>query len=155
MQRGVGSVRLLVDSVIPFDVLRLGLRRRRAASYEASFERAREGIFEDEQFPGFGRTDPNPRMVVARHTVRAPCRTHASEFAQGTISRDAKLFFNPQSGVLPCGVRNITNRGASLRVADLTVLPVNFELSFDNFHTKRDCRLVWRDGNFLGVAFQN
>ena len=72
-----------------------------------------------------------------------------------TISRDAKLFFNPQSGVLPCGVRNITNRGASLRVADLTILPVNFELSFDNFHTKRDCRLVWRDGDFLGVAFQN
>ena len=69
-----------------------------------------------------------------------------------TISRGAKLFFNPQSGVLACGFRNITNRGASLRV---TVLPLNFELSFDNFHTKRDCRLVWRDGDFIGVAFQD
>ena len=52
-----------------------------------------------------------------------------------------------------CGVMDITNRGARLRTQDLSVLPVNFELSFDNFRTIRGCRLIWRDGDFLGVAF--
>ena len=83
------------------------------------------------------------------------CNVERRWCGRTTISRGAKLFFNPQSGVIACVVRNISNRGASLRVADLTVLPVNFELSFDNFHTKRDCRLVWRDGDFIGVAFRN
>jgi hypothetical protein len=28
-------------------------------------------------------------------------------------------------------------------------------LSFDNFHTVRECRMIWRQGDFIGVAFQN
>jgi hypothetical protein len=28
-------------------------------------------------------------------------------------------------------------------------------LSFDNFHTIRECRVIWRQGDFVGVAFQN
>ena len=37
----------------------------------------------------------------------------------------------------------------------LNMLPLNFELSFDNFHTVRECRVVWRQGDFVGIAFQN
>ncbi len=54
-----------------------------------------------------------------------------------------------------CGVTDITNAGAGIRTQGLAVLPLNFELSFDNFRTIRKCRLIWRDGNFLGVAFEN
>jgi hypothetical protein len=35
------------------------------------------------------------------------------------------------------------------------LLPLDFELSFDNFHTIRECRVIWRQGDFVGVAFQN
>jgi hypothetical protein len=37
----------------------------------------------------------------------------------------------------------------------LPVLPPNFELSFDNFRSIHKCRLIWRDGDSLGVAFEN
>jgi hypothetical protein len=71
------------------------------------------------------------------------------------IAKGALLFFGGQTGVRSCGVTDITNAGAGIRTQDLAVLPLNFELSFDNFRTINKCRLIWRDGNFLGVAFEN
>jgi hypothetical protein len=35
------------------------------------------------------------------------------------------------------------------------VVPLDFALSFDNFRTVRMCRLIWRQGDFLGVAFES
>jgi hypothetical protein len=69
------------------------------------------------------------------------------------VAKGALLFFSGQVGVRSCGVTDITNRGAGIRTRDLAVLPLNFDLSFDNFRTIRRCRLVWRDGDFLGAAF--
>ena len=69
------------------------------------------------------------------------------------IAKGALLFFTGQVGVRSCTVRDITNVGAGVRVQDLPALPLNFELSFDNFRTSRKCRLIWRDGDFIGVAF--
>jgi len=70
-----------------------------------------------------------------------------------TISKNALLFFDAQRGVFTCGVRDITNGGAGIRLQDLGVFPLNFELTFDNFHTIRRCRLIWRQGDLAGVAF--
>jgi hypothetical protein len=75
--------------------------------------------------------------------------------ARTTIYRGAKLFFSAQQRPTDCGVRDITNAGAGVRADGLNIVPVHFELSFDNFHTIRKCRLIWRDGAFLGVAFHN
>jgi hypothetical protein len=71
------------------------------------------------------------------------------------IAKAALLFFGGQTGVRSCGVTDITNAGAGIHTQGLAVLPLNFELSFDNFRTIRKCRLIWRDGNFLGVVFEN
>src|SRR3954447_12830194 len=71
------------------------------------------------------------------------------------IAKGALLFFSGQIGVRSCGVTDITNRGAGIRTRGLAVLPLNFEFSFDNFRTIRRCRLIWRDGDFLGVAFES
>jgi hypothetical protein len=70
------------------------------------------------------------------------------------ISKSALLFFGARSGVFSCGLRDITNVGAGIRLYDISVLPLNFELSFDNFHTIRKCRLVWRQGDFAGASFE-
>lgn len=75
--------------------------------------------------------------------------------ARTTISKDALLFFDAQRGVLTCRVQNVTNSGAGIELDTLNALPLNFELSFDNFHTVRECRVIWRQGDFVGVAFQN
>ena len=71
------------------------------------------------------------------------------------ISKDALLFFGAQTGVRPCAVTDITNVGAGMRTHDLPAIPLNFELSFDKFRTSRNCRLIWRDGDVIGVAFKS
>ncbi len=72
-----------------------------------------------------------------------------------SIVRGALLYLGAQVGVRSCTVADITNVGAGIRVQDIPLLLVTFELTFDNFRTARKCRLIWRDGDFLGVAFDN
>ena len=43
--------------------------------------------------------------------------------------------------------------GPGFHTQGLAIVPLTFELSFDNL--RRKCRLVWRKGNFFGVAFEN
>jgi hypothetical protein len=69
------------------------------------------------------------------------------------ILKSALLCFDPQRGVFSCGVRDITNKGAGIRLHELTLMPLDFELTFDNFHNVRKCRVVWRQGDFIGAAF--
>ncbi len=70
------------------------------------------------------------------------------------INRSALLFFHGQADVFACCVRDVTNSGAGIRLEGLNVLPVKFDLSFDNFRTVRACRLKWRESDFVGVAFE-
>jgi hypothetical protein len=73
-----------------------------------------------------------------------------------TICKGALLFFSETSGVHSCTVRDITNLGAGIRIAqDLKIVPLDFALSFDHFRTIRMCRLVWRQDDFLGVVFES
>ena len=73
--------------------------------------------------------------------------------ARTTISKNALLFFDEQRGVFACHVRDITNGGAGIQLQDLSVPPVNFEVTFDNFHNIRRCQVIWRRGDFVGVQF--
>jgi hypothetical protein len=71
------------------------------------------------------------------------------------IEKDALLFFSEQNGVHSCTVQNFTNLGAGVRIRNLPVLPLKFALSFDSFRTVRMCRLIWRHGDFIGVALDS
>jgi hypothetical protein len=71
------------------------------------------------------------------------------------INRHALLFFAGQSGVHGCSVRDITRQGAGLRLNGLNMVPLDFDFSLDNFHSVRRCRLIWRDGDFVGVALRS
>ena len=71
------------------------------------------------------------------------------------INRHALLFFAGQSGVYGCNVRDVTNRGAGIRLNGLNMVPLDFDISFDNFHSVRRCRLIWREGDFVGVALMS
>jgi hypothetical protein len=72
-----------------------------------------------------------------------------------TINRDVSMFFMGQDRIHPCCVRDVTNLGACIRLNGLSVVPSEFGISFDGFHTMRLCRLIWRAGDFLGVAFES
>jgi hypothetical protein len=71
------------------------------------------------------------------------------------IEKGALIFFSEKTGVHSCTVRDVTNAGAGIRGQNYQLMPIEFALSFDNFRTVRECRLIWRDGDFFGVAFQN
>ena len=50
---------------------------------------------------------------------------------------------------------HVTNQGAGIALNGLRILLFEFGISFDNFRTMRRCRLIWRDGDFVGVAFES
>ena len=72
-----------------------------------------------------------------------------------TINRDVSMFFTSQDRVHPCCVRDITNLGACLRLNGVIIVPSYFGISFDSFRTMRRCRLIWRDGDFVGLLFES
>jgi hypothetical protein len=71
------------------------------------------------------------------------------------LLKQARLLFSNEVGPIWCGVLDITNAGAGMRIASIELLPIDFDLSFDNFRTVRKCRLAWRQNDFLGAAFLN
>jgi hypothetical protein len=93
--------------------------------------------------------------VPGEKLLETPMEFERRSIARTTISKDALLFFDAQRGVLTCRVQDVTNSGAGIELHTLNLLPLDFELSFDNFHTVRECRVIWRQGDFVGVAFQN
>ena len=69
------------------------------------------------------------------------------------IAKGALLFFTGQTGAFSCTIRDVTNLGAGARLEGLNLLPLDFDLSFDNFRTIRKSKMVWREGDFAGVQF--
>ena len=70
------------------------------------------------------------------------------------ISKAAKLIFDaPFVAVIDCTVRNVTSRGAGVKLSAAITLPDTFELSFDSGRTCRRCELMWRVGDEVGISF--
>ena len=70
------------------------------------------------------------------------------------VYRDALLSIPGQIIAQSCSVRDLTIKGASIRLNGIALLPLEFEISFDGFLTLQPCRLIWRDGDFAGIAFR-
>jgi hypothetical protein len=69
------------------------------------------------------------------------------------INRDVRMHYAGCDGIHACCVHDVTNLGAGIRLNDLKIVPFEFGISFDNFRTMRQCRLIWRNGDFVGVTF--
>jgi hypothetical protein len=104
---------------------------------------------------GFRPTKGQRKRPEPAKAQRALTMNDRRSIGRTKIAKGALLFFKGKTGVLSCGVIDITNVGAGIRTHDLPVVPLNFELSFDNFRTIRKCRLIWREGDFVGVAFES
>ncbi len=72
-----------------------------------------------------------------------------------SVRRDVFLSIPGHITSEPCLVRDLSDRGAGIQLNGLTILPIEFSLSFEEFRTTYPCRLIWRQGDFIGVAFQN
>ena len=70
------------------------------------------------------------------------------------LQTGALILIAGRLGGYPCGVKDMSGKGAGLRLDRLALLPTDFKLSFDGLLTTFTCRLIWREGDFAGTAFQ-
>jgi hypothetical protein len=75
------------------------------------------------------------------------------EFVRAWVYRTALLSIPGQITAQPCSVRDFSVKGASIRLNGITLLPLEFQISFDGFRSFEPCRLIWRDGDFAGLLF--
>jgi len=64
-----------------------------------------------------------------------------------------KIIFNRKLSVIDCTVRNLTEEGANLILPNTASLPETFELHIPIDALKRNCRVIWRLPDRIGVEF--
>jgi PilZ domain len=69
----------------------------------------------------------------------------------GRMSSEAKITTAPKSPPIACTLVDYSAGGACLQLFPMVTLPDRFELLYGNVRKK--CRIVWRRGIRIGVAF--
>ncbi len=72
---------------------------------------------------------------------------------RNAVNKRARIVFDRCTPPIDCVVHDLTSEGACIYFAVNFYAPKWFELSFDNFRSRRTCRLAWQHENKLGVAF--
>jgi hypothetical protein len=62
--------------------------------------------------------------------------------------------FNRNNSTLDCMVRNLSDDGALLQISDTVALPHAFDLEIPNRERCYPARVQWRDGQRIGIAFE-
>lgn len=75
------------------------------------------------------------------------------QFPRQALQKAARVLFNENQPVLDCIVFDVSSRGAGIQLAPNQHAPELFELTFDNFRSRRQCRLVWQHNDKIGVCF--
>ena len=68
------------------------------------------------------------------------------------VIKAGKIIFNQRNSVIDCTLRNISETGAMVSVAQITFVPDEFELRWED--KVRLCTIVWRKFNAFGVSFE-
>jgi hypothetical protein len=69
----------------------------------------------------------------------------------GQMNRSGKIAVGPRAPLIDCTIIDYSAGGACLEVGGQIDLPSRFELFWTS--TKKKCRLVWKVGRRVGVAF--
>lgn len=78
-------------------------------------------------------------------------RLYARLKPQGRISNVAKIFFDSKAPVIDCILIDYSAGGACLQLQKVVDLPQRFDVLYGT--TRKHCRIVWKRGTRLGVAF--
>jgi hypothetical protein len=70
-----------------------------------------------------------------------------------SVLKSAKIILNNCSCTFDCTVLNLTNLGSCLYLPSSVWIPNSFALSFDQARSSRQCRVIWRTENKLGLSF--
>ena len=83
---------------------------------------------------------------------RTPESGERRKWRRKTSLSSSKIVHVTPSCRMDCVILNISEGGAKLRPADMGACPSRFALQLDGNRT-RDCEVVWRKQDFLGVRF--
>jgi hypothetical protein len=72
--------------------------------------------------------------------------------ARSRVLKSAKLLLGTSS-IIDCVLRNVTNSGARVQIANTVELPDMLNLTLDGGYSVRPCRVVWRSLSETGVEF--
>ncbi|HLZ06414.1 MAG TPA: PilZ domain-containing protein [Bradyrhizobium sp.] len=78
-------------------------------------------------------------------------RLYARLKPQGRISSVAKIFSDSKAPVIDCILVDYSAGGACLQLQKVVDVPQRFEVLYGT--TRKRCRVVWKRGMRLGVAF--
>ncbi|WP_445819630.1 PilZ domain-containing protein [Bradyrhizobium sp. ISRA442] len=70
-----------------------------------------------------------------------------------TLEQTVMLSLPGKPTITPCKMLNLSVLGACVRLKSGSILSTDFRLSFDEFRTSFDCRLVWRREDRAGISF--
>ncbi len=65
----------------------------------------------------------------------------------------AKIIFNNKNSVFDCIVRNVSGRGALLKVVSPLGIPDHFTLFIPGLEKRHFCWIAWRNQTEIGVSF--
>ena len=72
--------------------------------------------------------------------------------ARRRVLRSAQIIFNDRAAVIDCVIRDLSERGACIKVESPWGIPDSFELVLEAA-SFRDCRVAWRKPTLIGVEF--
>ncbi len=64
-----------------------------------------------------------------------------------------RVLFNNRASVFDCSVRDLSETGARLTLADVSALPADFELEIPSKDLRVRVRVMWSRGTNHGVRF--
>ena len=64
-----------------------------------------------------------------------------------------KVLFNNRASVFDCTVRDLSESGAQLTLADVSSLPLDFELEIPSKNLRVLARVIWSRGKNHGISF--
>jgi hypothetical protein len=76
--------------------------------------------------------------------------------ARYRVLKGAHITFKGHGAAIDCAVRNLSDRGACLKVESPIGIPDSFDLVLDPASVRtsvRNCRVTWRKATRIGVEF--
>lgn len=73
--------------------------------------------------------------------------------ARRRVLKGAMLSFNKGYSAFECVVRNVSEKGAKLSLAETFSLPASFEVRISGEETSRKAHVRWRSMTSLGIEF--
>src|SRR5688500_1826579 len=72
---------------------------------------------------------------------------------RGRTFLGGKIIFNSGRSAIDCTVRNLSDDGACLEVANVAGIPKEFYLRISGETELRTCTFAWASGNRIGISF--